>query len=382
MTLRSTWQFLQRDVRLGKRSSGRGPSRSGRQSGFAYVIAMIAVMTILVMSQVALKNMVTQGRREAEREEIWRGNQYVRAIRLYYHKTGHYPQTIDDLKKGLPQLQFLRSAAYKDPMNTEGDGDWGFIYVNAAGQLIGSVRYTSLQEMALLDLNNGQPPTQAQMAQLAALGMSAGALGISSAGASGNGSANSPGTTSGIDLNIGGQPTSQPSPNGANPSQQPSTTNSGDTSQQQGQPSQSSQSDESGPSAQPTTQPGAPATGSSDSLSNLGQPQPTGPVDGPVLGAFLTGVVSKSGRSSVIVYKGGKKYSEWEFIWNPVEEQAQAVQSGLGSQTQTSPLGLPVANPNAGGGAIVNPGSPDNGSNGAQPPAQTPAQTPTSPDNN
>jgi hypothetical protein len=57
--------------------------------------------------------------------------------------------------------------------------------------------------------------------------------------------------------------------------------------------------------------------------------KPTGPVDGPVLGGFLTGVASTVDKPSIRVYNGGKKYNQWEFIWNPVEDQAKAVQQGL-----------------------------------------------------
>ena len=68
------------------------------------------------------------------------------------------PKLSEDLQKGLPQLHFLRQA-YKDPLN-KSDGSWRFIYVNAAGQIIGSTKYTSLQQMALYDsgaLQNGLP---------------------------------------------------------------------------------------------------------------------------------------------------------------------------------------------------------------------------------
>ena len=78
-------------------------------------MALFMVVTLIIASQVAVRNLLTEGRRQREDEMIWRGQQYVRAIRLYYRKTGHYPSTLDDLKKGMPELHFLRYAAYKDP---------------------------------------------------------------------------------------------------------------------------------------------------------------------------------------------------------------------------------------------------------------------------
>jgi hypothetical protein len=66
-----------------------------------------------------------------------------------------------------------------------------------------------------------------------------------------------------------------------------------------------------------------------------------------VLGAFITGVASKVDQPSIRVYKGGKKYLDWEFIWNPLEDQARAVQNGLSQaqgsqQQQPGQPGLPI----------------------------------------
>ena len=120
-------------------------------------MAMFLIVAMIVSSQVVLRNLVTLRRREREADTIWRGQQYVRAIRLFYRKSGHYPQSLDDLKKGMPELHFLRYAAYKDPVNTT-DGSWRFIYVNGNGDIIGSVRFATLQQMALIDLNGGKLP--------------------------------------------------------------------------------------------------------------------------------------------------------------------------------------------------------------------------------
>src|ERR1700722_15383141 len=140
--------WLKRSIRFRERTSSRG---------FAYIMALFMIVALLITSQVAMQNIVTQGRREREEDMIWRGQQYVRAIRLFYRKTGKYPQNLNDLKKGLPELHFLRYAAYKDPMKKD-DGAWRFIYVNAAGQIIGSTKYATLQQMAIMDMNGGKIP--------------------------------------------------------------------------------------------------------------------------------------------------------------------------------------------------------------------------------
>lgn len=107
-------------------------------------MAVFLVATVLILAAMAAPNVLTQGRRERETELVWRGEQYERAIGLYYRKFGKYPTRVDDLVKQTNGVRFLRQA-YTDPMNKE-DGSWRFIYVGPNGQLIGSVKQTSLQQ--------------------------------------------------------------------------------------------------------------------------------------------------------------------------------------------------------------------------------------------
>lgn len=251
--MRAALQSRQRVNRRHTSTSAKGL----RESGYAFLMALIMVVTLIIASQEVMENYATQGRRIREQETIWRGEQVDRAIRLYYHKTGHYPQTFDDLQSGMAELHFLREVAMKNPMNKV-DGSWRFIYVNAAGQIIGSVKYATLQQMAVKDLNHGKIPP-----------VTPGAVPASSLASGGNQSTQS-----------GSQPGSSNDDDGFGQLQNP-----------------------------------------------LAALKPTGPVDGPVPGAFLTGVGGKTDAKSLIVYKGGKKYLDWEFIWNPIEDQARAMQA-------------------------------------------------------
>src|ERR1700738_2723992 len=98
----------------------------------------------------------TERKREKEEEMIWRGKQYVRAIKLFYRKNGRFPTSLDDLTKPkMGSLRFLRQA-YKDPMNKE-DGSWRLIYVGPAGPLIGSLK----APQTLQTQGAGQPGTPA-----------------------------------------------------------------------------------------------------------------------------------------------------------------------------------------------------------------------------
>jgi len=307
------------------------------------VMGMVILMAIL--AQEVLQNMYTQGRRAREDEMIWRGNQYVRAIRLYYRKTGHYPLSIDDLKSGVAELHFLRSAAYKDPTDKDQDGAWRFIYVNGAGQIIGSVKYANLTQMALMDLNGGKIPVGAT---LGSMGVPAASLASGVTGTGGGSSAGAstltqqgaaPGSSSGASASGsaagGGGPVSTP-----------------------GQGASSDQSSS--------------ATPSSDQLVNpLSLLKPTGPVDGPVIGGMLTGVGggTETDAQGIKVIHGEKKYKEWEFIWNPLEDQARAIQAGLGALGQ--PTGTGGAAPPGSSNAFGNPGSMSPGFGGAVVPPTT-----------
>ncbi|HEX4003942.1 MAG TPA: hypothetical protein VHX36_14925 [Candidatus Acidoferrales bacterium] len=355
------------------RQASQRPSAGARRSseaGFAYVLALGIILAVIIGSQVVLQNLVTQGRRQREQETIWRGNQWARAIRLYYHKTGHYPQTIDDLETGVPELHFLRAAAIKDPMEPD-DGSWRFIYVNGTGQIIGSVRYATLQQMALLDLNNGQIPgmgTQSLLpgavsaASLSSMSPNGGSGGIfsssdNSTSSAGTGAANgsqAPGGSASVGGTSGQNPQGTAPPDtGSSQSQSGSSDNSAAPGGQQTSGSTETPSFGQGQSAGAFGSTGSTALGQSGNpLAQVMALQPTGPVDGPVVGAFLTGVGIPTAidQKSIRIYHGGKKYKDWEFIWNPLEDQAQALQQGLGAQSQGAQPGQtqPGATPSSG----------------------------------
>lgn len=128
-------------------SDSRVPTRFRKQAGYSLLMAVFLVATVLILVAAAAPSILTQGRREREEETVWRGEQYARAIGLYYRKFGRYPTKIDDLTKETNGVRFLRQA-YTDPMNKE-DGSWRFIYVGPNGQLIGSQRQTSLLQSVL-----------------------------------------------------------------------------------------------------------------------------------------------------------------------------------------------------------------------------------------
>ena len=79
---------------------------------------MLVILLMLVLLSIALvaaaPSVASQVKRDQEEELIHRGNQYVRAIRLFYRKFGRYPTSLDELKD-TNHLRFLRRE-YKDPV--------------------------------------------------------------------------------------------------------------------------------------------------------------------------------------------------------------------------------------------------------------------------
>ena len=120
----------------------RGPRRAA--SGYALLLVVFLAALMAITAVAAVPHLITQNRREMEEEMIWRGGQYVRAVRLYYRKNGRFPQSLEDLSDSKTQtkMRYLRQA-YKDPMNRE-DGSWRLIYVAPNGQLVGSITQTGI----------------------------------------------------------------------------------------------------------------------------------------------------------------------------------------------------------------------------------------------
>jgi type II secretory pathway pseudopilin PulG len=287
---------MTRSVRLGIRFSSRNHAcRSSvelrlirsSQRGYAYLMALFMVTVMIIATAAAVPNLLTQGRREREEVMIWRGEQYKRAVRLYLQKVGRYPQSLDDLTKQTNGIRFIRQK-FKDPMNAT-DGAWRLIYITAAGQLVGSVRYTSLAQMALAERNGGVVPP------VTVPGMPGSPGGVGSGSTTGGESQNTQSSAT--------SPPGTPGDQSGNLPENPDNTG-------QGRPNQ----------ANPSTQPFGSPPGAMMGLSPASQqPQPLSS-SGPVFGGSIIGVGSTVEKASLKIYKGGKTYKQWEFIFNPLAQ--------------------------------------------------------------
>jgi type II secretory pathway pseudopilin PulG len=89
--------------------------------GYLVIMLMLAIFALSIGLLVAVPVWQTQLRREQEEELIFRGNQYVEAVRLYLLKNpGRYPSSL----KELLEKRCIRKL-YKDPMTTT--GEWNVV---------------------------------------------------------------------------------------------------------------------------------------------------------------------------------------------------------------------------------------------------------------
>jgi type II secretory pathway pseudopilin PulG len=100
-----------------------------KSPGYILIILMLLVTVMAIGLMVAVPVWETQLRREKEEELIFRGNQYVEAVRLYQLKNpGRFPQSLDELV----EEKCLRRP-FKDPLTPE--GEWNIIlHLEGVGQ--------------------------------------------------------------------------------------------------------------------------------------------------------------------------------------------------------------------------------------------------------
>lgn len=97
------------------------PSPAAADRGFVLIILLMAVFVLTIWLTAAFPVWQTQMTREKEEELIFRGRQYVEAIRRFQTKNpGRFPSSLKDLEED----RFLRKP-YKDPMSE--DGSWNVI---------------------------------------------------------------------------------------------------------------------------------------------------------------------------------------------------------------------------------------------------------------
>ncbi len=302
-----------------------------RQHGYILLTLMLMTVALVIAAAAVLPAISFEIRRDREEELIHRGVQYSRAIRTYYKKFGRYPTRIEELES-TNNLRFLRKR-YKDPITGQ---DFKLLH-------FGEVKLTLSAPMAGVSNLNGPNSMN------------------------GPGSMNSPGGFGSPSGSLGAGGNFGSSPSGFGAAARP--------------PSDSATPDQNQKPAADQSQTGEPGQKSDSSSKD----RLAGQVFG---GGPIVGVISASKKASIREFNHKKKYSDWQFIYDPATDRGgllstpnQPPLQGFGNQPgQTGQQGSPNNSPlfggpqpgqgNAPGQMNPNPTNPGPGTQ--QPPSDTP----------
>jgi type II secretory pathway pseudopilin PulG len=288
---------------------------SSPETGYILLAVLFALTLAIIALTAAAPSMFTSIKRDREIELQHRGNQYVRALQLYFRKFGRYPASIDQLEN-TNNIRFLRKR-YADPI-------------------------TGKDEWKLIRLGQAHPkPRPAYLAGATPASAMAGATPAATMGSSGApATSNSSNSSGGFSL-FGGSG----APNSGRPAGGPGTSSPGGGF--------------SSGSASPTS---GGANGSSTGSSGIANASDISKQLGgnSSVGAPIVGVASTSDKESLKEMDGKNKYSEWEFTYDPtldttrgvsaVPQQGAGIGAGIGSGiggTMAQPQPSPVT-PNTG----------------------------------
>ncbi len=338
------------------------------ESGFALLLVFVMAAAIAIMLYMELPRVAFEAQRNKEELLIERGEQYKRAIQLYFRKFKTYPASIDALEN-TNNIRFLRRR-YPDPMT--GKDEWRLIHVGPGGVFTDSITRqpkkdktkeantnTFITEAAPL----GSTPADTQQA---AAGARRRPSDQPQPGNDPNAAAvpgQQPGDASNTLLQPGAGQPSIPTPGGApspmpaipglpgsqgspfNPAQPAGTPSPGGTPQAPGNPALAGT-----PGIDPN-QPGADqAAALIRNLLTNPRPFPGGApgaaaATGPQIGVgSIAGVASKVKRPSIKIYNDRDQYNEWEFIYDFGQDRTGAGRMMGGMQPGGQPTpGAPGA---------------------------------------
>src|SRR5271170_1464702 len=293
----------------------RTDERQGEQ-GFMLVGLIVAIFIVLLVLGIAAPKMAQELKREREVEAVHRGNQYVRAIQLYYRKTNTYPGSMDALAKGTP-VKYLRQQ-YVDPFT--GKADWRLIHVGEAKTTVKGLFGKPLTGLAPgLGSAAGQASSGAIGAGAAGSGSAFGGSSGSAFGSSSSGSSSAFGSSGQGTGGLGGGSSSGPgfsSATGAGASSAGTPSAGGATTG----------TDSSGTGSTPTS-----SNGTLGSASGIASQSASSFSGG---GAPFVGVGILKEGTSIVVLNEQTTYNTWEFIYDPRIEQLKQAAGLLGGGNQ------------------------------------------------
>jgi type II secretory pathway pseudopilin PulG len=113
---------------------GGRPQRASAETGYVLLIVMMMATLLLISLAAAVPSIYVEGQREKEKELIFRGEQYARAIMMFHQQFKRYPTSVKELLH-TNNMSFLRQP-FRDPMTRS--GKWRFIHATAAGVILDS----------------------------------------------------------------------------------------------------------------------------------------------------------------------------------------------------------------------------------------------------
>lgn len=119
----------------------RTPQRGGRQ-GYALIMILFSAAVVMVMLAKTLPRDAMSAQRIREERLINHGEEYARAIKLYFREHKKYPEDLDDLED-TDGVRYLRRR-YKDPIT--GEDEWRLIHMGTDGRFKDSLLHDLEEE--------------------------------------------------------------------------------------------------------------------------------------------------------------------------------------------------------------------------------------------
>lgn len=345
----------------------RRSSSSHPESGYILLAVLFMVALILIALAVAAPKISSDIQRDREDDLYHRGEQYKRAIKLYYKKFGRYPSSIDQLEN-TNNMRFLRKR-YVDPMT--GKDDWKLIHYGEAhvqplglfGQPIGGGGIAATAGGSVLGGGTAAGGSVLGGGAAASGGLYAPTVGTPIAGSTSSSSSSSStdsgtSTTSGTDSSGSSASGTSGTPTtgiGSTPGFGSGSSFGGSSGSSFGSSSGSSYGGSSSTfgSSSSTGSSGFGSSGSSGSSAFGSSGSSFG-------GAPIVGIASKSTKASIKEYKKQKHYNQWEFVYDPMEDLLSSVSllgGGTSNVNGTSGTSPGTTTPGTSGTGFGNSGS-------------------------
>ena len=317
------------------------PRRRPSEEGYILVAVIFMLALLIIALSVGVPDVRKSIERDREVETLHRGKQFIHAIKLYYKKFGSYPMTVDALVK-TNNMRFLRKK-YIDP--TTGKDEWrpihmgqtkaptalGFFGVPMMGSTLGGMANCGVNGLNTSSpgnssgaspnygFNNGASSTSSFGSSTSSFGSDSSTIGGSSGcpTSDSSGSSNDASGTSGNSNGSSNTPSNPNDPNAAGGNANNASANGGNSDNSSGN-SNSSNSN--------------PSSGSSDSGSSSAFGGQT------FGGGGIIGFAPGSSRQSILVYKKKNHFNQWEFVYDPIVDQMQAMGGGAAPPADTTGL--------------------------------------------